>query len=118
MKAFQVYGPDDIPIEREPFATRELAEAALKAFPKRFERQGYYSGVGYRLPVAEVESHCRIEEEDYVMEDDLEEAADLIDAAIFSGDFAESPLNRARLRELMARWERGLFEAEAESLPV
>lgn len=37
---------------------------------------------------------------------------DEIDAAVWSGDMFYDPENRARFREMMARWERGLKEAE------
>lgn len=42
--------------------------------------------------------------------DYIEEAMDEIDAAIFSGDTFTSGAARNRLREMMARWERGLVE--------
>lgn len=44
------------------------------------------------------------------MESYLEEAADHIDAGIFSGDDFKDPGHRRRLRALMKRWERGLKE--------
>ena len=42
--------------------------------------------------------------------DYLEKATEEIDAAIFSGDDFTDPEERAELRRLMARWERGLQE--------
>jgi hypothetical protein len=42
------------------------------------------------------------------MHPDVEEAIDQIDAAVFSGDTFMDPTSRATLREMMARWERGL----------
>lgn len=41
---------------------------------------------------------------------DVCHAADEIDAAIFSGDTFIDPQARATMREVMARWERGLKE--------
>ena len=58
---FTVMGPDDIPIRREPFASREAAERGIVEFVARFRRQGYYAGVGYRLAVEEIARHCRVE---------------------------------------------------------
>ena len=49
---------------------------------------------------------------EFMMRDYLEEAADEIDAAIFSGDAFLDPKHRERLRSFMARWERGLKEHE------
>jgi hypothetical protein len=40
----------------------------------------------------------------------LHRATEEIDAAIFSGDPFTDPEERAELRRLMARWERGLQE--------
>ena len=58
---FTVMGPDGIPIRREPFASREAAERGIVEFVSRFRLQGYYAGVGYRLAIAEIARHCRIE---------------------------------------------------------
>ena len=44
----------------------------------------------------------------------VEEAADTIDAAIFTGDsFHNNQKEREKLREIMKRWERGLKEIDA-----
>lgn len=43
----------------------------------------------------------------------IRHAADEIDAAIFSGDCFTDPQARATMREVMARWERGLKEFDA-----
>ena len=40
-------------------------------------------------------------------------AMDEIDAAVWSGDLFHNRANIAAFREMMARWERGLKEAEA-----
>lgn len=40
---------------------------------------------------------------------------DEIDAAVWSGDMFFDAENRARFRDMMARWERGLKEAESIS---
>jgi hypothetical protein len=48
--------------------------------------------------------------------DYLEEATEQIDAAIFSGDDFADPKERAELRRLMARWERGLQEFDRQEL--
>ena len=40
----------------------------------------------------------------------IRNAADEIDSAIFSGDAFIDPAARATLREILARWERGLKE--------
>lgn len=42
----------------------------------------------------------------------VENAFEEIDAAIFSGDSFIKKSNRDKLREFMARWERGLKEME------
>lgn len=41
---------------------------------------------------------------------DTEDAIDVIDAAVFSGDEFANPAARKDLRDMMARWERGLQE--------
>lgn len=41
---------------------------------------------------------------------DTAKAADVIDAAVFSGDEFMNPAARKDLRDIMARWERGLQE--------
>lgn len=46
---FTVWGPDGIPIQESPFASREAAERGIANFVDRFRSQGYYAGVGYRL---------------------------------------------------------------------
>jgi hypothetical protein len=58
---FTVMGPDNIPIRREPFASREAAERGIVEFVARFRLQGYYAGVGYRLAIEDIARHCRIE---------------------------------------------------------
>ncbi len=42
--------------------------------------------------------------------DFLEELCDRIDATVFSSDYFVDPGKRAKMREIMARWERGLKE--------
>ena len=41
-----------------------------------------------------------------------EDAMDEIDAAVWSGDMFHNRANISAFREMMARWERGLQEAE------
>jgi hypothetical protein len=48
----------------------------------------------------------------YELEPWAEDACDQIDAGIFSSDAFHSEEAIARLREFMARWERGLKEVE------
>ena len=59
---FTVWGPDGIPIQEEPFASREEAVSGIVDFVERFRRQGYYAGVGYRLKLVEIAGRCTIEE--------------------------------------------------------
>ena len=56
-----VLGPDGIPISKKHFPTRAEAERGVGEFIKRFEAQGYYAGVGYRLPLHQVAARCTIE---------------------------------------------------------
>lgn len=46
----------------------------------------------------------------------LNEAVEEIDAAIFSGDTFNDPEARKVLRDLMARWTRGLDETELSAI--
>ena len=39
---YNVVSPDGFPITCEPFTTRRKAIAAIPAWKKRFEKQGYY----------------------------------------------------------------------------
>jgi hypothetical protein len=39
---YNVISPDGFPISCEPFTTRRKAIAAIPAWTKRFEKQGYY----------------------------------------------------------------------------
>jgi hypothetical protein len=59
---FIVWGPDDIPIQEEPFASRPDAEHGIQEFMERFLSQGYYAGVGFQLRLEEIAGRCRIEE--------------------------------------------------------
>jgi hypothetical protein len=59
---FTVWGPDGIPIQEEPFASREAAEHGIVEFVERFRLQGYYAGVGYRLKLEEIAGRCTIVE--------------------------------------------------------
>lgn len=45
-----------------------------------------------------------------ILRHETAEAADVIDAAVFTGDEFLDPKCRKELREMMARWERGLQE--------
>lgn len=56
-----VWGPDEIPIRQKPFPTREAAERGIADFTSRFKIQGYYAGVGFRLPLGDIAAKCRIE---------------------------------------------------------
>jgi hypothetical protein len=59
---FTVWGPDGIPIQEKPFASREAAERGIANFVERFRLQGYYAGVGYRLALEEIAGRCTIKE--------------------------------------------------------
>lgn len=59
---FTVWGPDGIPIQEKPFASREADERGIASFVERFRVQGYYAGVGFRLKLEEIASHCTIRE--------------------------------------------------------
>ena len=51
------------------------------------------------------------------MRDYIHEAKEQIDAAMFSGDGFVDPEERKSLREMMARWERGLKEFDNHDFP-
>ena len=56
-----VLSPDGLPISKRSFATRADAERGVGSFIKRFEAQGYYAGVGYRLPLHQIAARCSVE---------------------------------------------------------
>jgi hypothetical protein len=60
--AFTVLGPDGVPIREKPFLNRAAAERGVAEFIKRFEVQGYYAGVGYRLELDEIAARCTVRE--------------------------------------------------------
>lgn len=59
---FTVWGPDGIPIQEKPFASRDAAQRGIEEFVNRFRAQGYYAGVESRLEITEIASRCSIEE--------------------------------------------------------
>ncbi len=57
-----VYSPDGITIEfGVSYGSKEEAEIALDSFVKRYERQGYYSTMGRRIPLDELKNHCSVQ---------------------------------------------------------
>jgi hypothetical protein len=58
---YVVLGPDGIPISGKHFATRADAERGVGEFIKRFQSQGYYAGVGYRLSLHQIAARCTVE---------------------------------------------------------
>jgi hypothetical protein len=61
---FTVLSPDGIPIAPELYGSQAEAEAALREWCKRFERQGYYAAVDGRIALDELPSRCEIVREE------------------------------------------------------
>ena len=62
-KKFDVLSPDGFSIHfSNTYATREEAMNAFFVWKKRYEAQGYYSSNRGRIPLDELENHCRIVE--------------------------------------------------------
>jgi hypothetical protein len=58
---YDVISPDGFSISFDQFwDSPEEALVAQKEWAKRYEQQGYYSSNGGRIPLAELEDHCRI----------------------------------------------------------
>ena len=58
---YLVHSPDGIPIQPDPFNSREAAEAALEDWVLLYVYQGYYAAVDGHIPVHELSARCRIE---------------------------------------------------------
>ncbi len=58
---YDVISPDGFSIHfSDTYATKEDAKNAFFDWKKRFESQGYYSSNNGRIPLNELENHCRI----------------------------------------------------------
>lgn len=56
-----VLSPDGFTIHPEDtYATKAQALAAFERWKKNFERQGYYSCRGSRIPLDELHEYCRV----------------------------------------------------------
>ena len=61
MPKFDVLSPDKISIKREGyFNSIPEAETALDLWIKRYEKQGYYSTRGQRIPLDQIWENCEI----------------------------------------------------------
>ena len=59
---YEALGPDGYPISPETYSTAEAAQAALSAWVRVYERQGYYStSSGHRIPYQDILKSCRVE---------------------------------------------------------
>ena len=68
-KQFDVISPDGFSIHfSDTYNTREEAMNAFFEWKKRYEQQGYYSSNKGRIPLDELENHCRIVEVDAFIE--------------------------------------------------
>ena len=61
-KRYQVLSPDGFTIDREidTYPSKEKAEDALTEWIKRYEKQGYYSTNGKRIPLNEIRNYCSL----------------------------------------------------------
>jgi len=58
---FDVISPDGFSIHfSDTYSSEDEAKLALKKWVKQYELQGYYSSVNGRIPLSELESHCKI----------------------------------------------------------
>ena len=58
---WDVISPDGFSIHfSDTYPTKEGAMFAFNDWKKQFERQGYYSSNNGRIPLDELEQHCRI----------------------------------------------------------
>ena len=58
---YDVISPDGFSIHfSDTYATKEDARNAFFDWKKRFESQGYYSSNNGRIPLNELENHCKI----------------------------------------------------------
>ena len=60
-KKFDVISPDGFSIHfSDLYDTKEDAMIAFSDWKKRYEQQGYYSSNRGRIPLNELEQHCKI----------------------------------------------------------
>lgn len=59
-KKWMVWGPDGLPIQPDPFDTREQAEAGKLEFLNRYEQQGYYSSVYGRIELFNLPGRVKV----------------------------------------------------------
>ena len=60
-KRYDVISPDGFSIHFcDTYNSIEEAEEAFEEWKKRFEKQGYYSSNGGRIPLNELENYCKI----------------------------------------------------------
>lgn len=60
-KYYRILSPDGIDIRHDKFKYKENeVEAEIKAFTKRYERQGYYSSVNGRIALEEIADCCEV----------------------------------------------------------
>lgn len=60
-KAYDVLSPDGFSIDAtETYPSIEAAQEALKQWKKRYTAQGYYSSNKGRIPLDELQNHCKI----------------------------------------------------------
>ena len=60
-KYYRILSPDGIDIRHDKFKYKESeVEAELKAFAKRYERQGYYSSNNGRIHLEDIVDYCTI----------------------------------------------------------
>jgi uncharacterized protein YaaR (DUF327 family) len=67
--SYDVISPDGFSIHfSDTYKTKKQAKNALKEWVKRYENQGYYASNKGRIPLNELEQHCRIVEVDEFIE--------------------------------------------------
>ena len=58
---YDVLSPDGFSIEREKvYQSKQEALKALNTWMDRYAHQGYYSSMGRRIPLSELEENCEI----------------------------------------------------------
>ena len=61
MAKFDVISPDGFSISMdELWKSKAEAKKALKEWIKRYQKQGYYASVNGRIPLENLEKHCKI----------------------------------------------------------
>jgi len=59
-KSYNVISPDGFPITCEPFTSKKAALDYVPLWCQRFESQGYYSAIGYKIPLNELTDYLRL----------------------------------------------------------